>query len=111
MLLETFVALIVGILLRFGIPLGLTLLLAWLLRKLDLRWLEEVRRQRASMSSLGAAVRQVRCWETRRCNPERHATCEAFLQPEIPCWQHFRKDQGQLKEECLGCEVFQEAFA
>ncbi len=107
--LESAVAVITGLLLRFGIPIAITALVVWVLRNLDTRWQAEAKKVRVRPHSLGADVRQVRCWESRDCPPEKRNSCPAFAHPEEPCWQIFRDDQGRLMETCLTCEVFREA--
>lgn len=107
--LEPAVAVITGLLLRFGLPIAVTALVVWILRTLDARWQAEAEKVRVRPHSLGADVRQVRCWETRDCPPEKRDSCPALSQPEKPCWQIFRDDQGRLLEPCLDCEVFREA--
>jgi hypothetical protein len=102
-------AFLAGLLLRYGIPFALTGLLAWLLRQLDARWQAEAERERRRLSAVGADMRQVRCWETLHCPPERRETCPAYAHPETPCWQVFRDRDGRLREACLSCDVFLEA--
>ncbi len=106
---ETLAAVMAGLLIRFGIPIGITAVLAWLLRKLDLRWQAEAEKRRLRAHSLGAAVRQVRCWERRDCPPEKRDACPAYATADLPCWQVFRQNHGRLLEACLNCEVFREA--
>jgi hypothetical protein len=93
--------LLAGVLVRLALPAGLTLALAWLLRRLDARWQAEAAATRPVCSTTGTP-----CWETRQCPPERRATCAAYGQKALPCWQYFRDAQGNLRAECLGCEVF-----
>lgn len=107
--LESVVAILSGLLLRFGLPIAFTALVAWALRKLDARWQAEAEKMRIRAHSLGAEVRQVRCWETRECPPEKRDVCLAYTQPDAPCWQIFRDDQERLLEACLECEIFREA--
>ena len=106
---EPVVTLITGLLFRFGIPIAVTVLITWILRNLDARWITEAEKVRVRPHSLGADVRQVRCWETRDCPQEKRDSCSAFAQPEDPCWQIFRDAQGRLLKTCLDCEVFREA--
>lgn len=102
-------AVLVGLLIRFGIPIGLTVLLVWALSKLDAHWRAEAEARKVRTSALGADVRQVRCWETRDCAPEQRQDCPAYHEPELPCWQVFRVRDGRLQEACFGCGVFREA--
>ncbi len=102
-------AFVVGIGLRFGVPLALTALAALLLRRLDGAWQREAEARRMRPSSVGAALRQVRCWEELDCPSERRAACPAYAQPDMPCWQAFRDREGRLREACLECVVLREA--
>jgi hypothetical protein len=104
--LTDFAALLLGLLLRYGVPIGITALLAWLLMKLDARWQEQADRLRVPLSSLGAEVRQVRCWETTECSREKRENCPACAEPSVPCWQVFRKEEGRMREACFTCQVF-----
>jgi len=81
----------------------------WLLRCLDARWQAEAREAQRAAPTPVAAQPGLRCWELRRCPPERRDVCPAYLQPAIPCWQHFRVGDGHLKEACLDCEIFRQA--
>lgn len=95
-----------GVLIRVGVPLGLTVFAGWLLYKLDKRWLTQEGQKDASAGSL---VHNIGCWSINGCSPENRAKCRAYQQQDIPCWQVFRLTDGYLKENCLNCKVFQEA--
>lgn len=105
---EGLVAVLTGIVLRIGLPIGVTALAAWALRRLDRRWQREaelvVRAPRPA-----AAVTEVRCWKVRGCAESMRETCPAYPRPGTPCWQVFRELGGRLPEPCLDCEVFREA--
>jgi len=99
--------LLFGLLVRFGIPILVTLLVIFGLRKLDEIW-----QSSASSPSLALAIIQVEnagCWRTKNCSEDQRQKCEAYIHQEMPCWQIFRDSHGQLKEACLGCEVFKSA--
>jgi hypothetical protein len=102
-------ALLLGLLLRYGVPIGITALAARMLMKLDARWQEQADRRRVQHQTLGAEVRQVRCWETTGCSREKRENCPAYAEPEVPCWQVFRKRDARLPEACITCQVFLEA--
>jgi hypothetical protein len=102
---------VVGLLLRFGIPIVLTVLAAWGLRRLDQRWQAQAEHARPAPLGLGAAPAEVRCWEQTDCPPEKHEGCPAFLRPSVPCWQVFREKSGELPTDCLRCGVFLHAPA
>jgi hypothetical protein len=94
-------AVIVGLLLRLAIPIALTALLIFFLRKLDARWQAE--------AELPQPVAQtVECWKIKDCPPEQLENCVAH-ESTLPCWQAKRLPNGYLREECLTCEIFTEA--
>jgi hypothetical protein len=104
-------AVVMGLTLRFGIPLLLTAAAAWGLRTLDRRWQLQAEHRRPSPLGLGAAASEVRCWETSDCPAEKREGCPAYARPETPCWQVFRELNGFLPKDCLGCDVFLNAPA
>jgi len=95
-------AFIIGILLRVGIPVALTIVAFYLLRRLDERWQKEA-------GTLPPIPRGKPCWEIKGCSPQAKKNCPAAAQPKVPCWQVFRSKDGVLKEACLGCDVFRQA--
>jgi hypothetical protein len=97
--------LVVGLLLRLGVPLLLTAGAIWLLRRLDARWQHEAEQTRTQLLQVPVA----RCWELRNCPPDRAAACPAFLDQSQPCWQTFRDQQGNLRPRCLACQLFRQA--
>ncbi len=101
---NTFLTFLGGILLRLGLPLGLTFAVFWWLRKLDARWQAE-----ASLVQPANPVATVHCWEKMGCSTEKREKCAAYQNQEMPCWQHFRDTNRQLKPACIGCNVLQEA--
>ncbi len=102
----TLIAVLAGFLVRFGIPIGLTLIAAFALKRLDERWKSELDFDKLLAHPLGADVRQVRCWEQVDCPASKRDGCAAYAQPAVPCWQVFRAANDLLKEECLSCVVF-----
>jgi len=103
---ETFtaaLAVVTGIALRLAIPIGITAIAIYFLRRLDTRWQAEAEEQ-----LLLPAVEKTKCWKINDCTAEMRATCAGY-QSEQPCWQAFREDNGYLQERCLGCDVFQQA--
>jgi len=96
-------AVIAGIALRLAIPIVITAIAVYFLRRLDNRWQAEAEEQ-----LLLPVVEKVKCWEIKGCTAEMRATCIGY-QSEQPCWQAFREKSGQLQERCLGCNVFQQA--
>lgn len=90
-----------GLLLRLAIPIAGTLLVIFVLRKLDAHW-------RAEAELQTAAVGKPECWKIKGCTPEQVQDCTASRSP-LPCWQTNRLPNGYLQEECLSCPVFLEA--
>jgi hypothetical protein len=92
-----------GFLVRFGLPLAMLALVVVLLRRLDRRWQAEGLRRVAQP----ALVDGRHCWEVHGCAAEARAGCPAHLNPDVPCWQHFRDRDGNLRPGCLVCDFFQ----
>ena len=105
---EGVVAIGLGLLIRVGIPVLITILLVRFLRRLDDRWQAEAEAKGAQAVE-AAQARNIGCWEIKECAPEQKATCQAFAHPEAPCWQIFRGGDGHLQERCVGCEVFRKS--
>lgn len=107
--LNTIISLVGGLVLRLGLPVVLTILGIWLLRKLDEHW----KQQAEQVEGVGQRVlaRNPGCWDMHHCSEEQRAHCLAYAHPEKPCWQIFRSTDGRLREGCLGCDVFQQALA
>jgi hypothetical protein len=94
-----------GLLIRFGVPIAVTALLAWALRRLDARWQLEAERQLAAQAS-PAYRPSTPCWQVHQCSQDRRKECPAYADSKKPCWQHFRNGRGELPQRCLGCDVF-----
>lgn len=98
----------IGLAIRVGIPILLTILVVWGLRRLDQRWQTEAKLRRTHAEQIKSAGK-IACWEVNQCEQAALAKCEAYANPGIPCWQVFRDGQGHLQERCLHCAVFREA--
>lgn len=94
-------AIAIGLLLRLAIPILITALVVYFLKKLDARWQAEGEMPLAS-------VQKPECWQIKNCPIETAAVCPGHLSP-LPCWQVFRLPNGYLRERCLSCEVFRGA--
>ena len=92
-------------LLRFSIPLAVTVLICRLFKRLDARWqLEsETYRKDFGMEKFRPTVS---CWLFNNCSEEKRANCKAYQNSKVPCWQQYRGINGELKEDCIGCGVF-----
>jgi hypothetical protein len=92
--------LLAGLLIRLAIPIAVTAVLIYGLRKLDAHWQLE--------AQTPISVEKPKCWEIKGCSPEDVKNCIAG-QSSMPCWQVFRKPNGYLRDECISCEVFRQA--
>jgi hypothetical protein len=96
-----------GFALRLVLPVALTLAAGWLLRRLDARWQAD-----AAASAPARRVGPVSpCWIQHQCSAERRAACPVFGQTAVPCWQFFRDARGNLRADCLTCDVLKQAPA
>lgn len=99
---------LIGLLLRFGVPLGMTAVVAWLLRGLDERW----RAEGPPCEPVGG-VHQDRsaraCWEVRACPPWVRSKCPAYQCPAEPCWEVRQRVEGSLPNACLRCGIYEAA--
>lgn len=93
-----FLAILAGILLRLAIPIAITAVAVYLLRRLDEQWQQE-----AELSV--PTPPKAECWKIKNCPPERRSACPAYTSAQ-PCWQTRRLANGYLQEECLSCEIF-----
>lgn len=102
--LETLGVLVLGIVVRFVLPIGITALLVWYFRRLDQRWQME-----AKLAANRPMPKNPGCWKINKCSAEKRAKCRAYANPDKPCWQVYRTTDGLLQERCLGCDVFKKA--
>lgn len=105
--LTTLVWMLLGLVVRFGLPILMTALMIVGLRKLDETWQSSARFPRLALARV--QVENCGCWNEKGCSEEQRQQCAAYNCREMPCWQVFRDDHGQMKEACLGCEVFKSA--
>ena len=96
-----------GLLLRLAIPIVITVVAVYFLKRLDKRWQAEARQYVVSQPVPTAAP--IPCWEWKNCTAEKRSACQAFQNTSTPCWQLFRDEKGQLREGCIGCDVFRKA--
>ena len=96
--LTSILTIIAGLFLRLAIPIAGTLLLVYILRKLDAQWEAEAER-------LPAVIEKVECWKVKGCSEEQRKNCTGATSP-LPCWQAQRQPNGYLQEKCLSCDVF-----
>jgi hypothetical protein len=97
-------AIFLGILIRVAVPLIVTFLFVFFLKRLDERWKRE-----SDVDGQLVKAGNVGCWDINKCPQEKRAACKAFQNPDTPCWQVFREKNGRLQERCIGCDVFRHA--
>ena len=110
-------AVMVGLfLIRLGIPLVVTILVTWGLRRLDAHWQAEAdaRQLNAAVADgeiapsevLAPAARKEPCWEYRDCPETAKRNCPACGPTDLPCWMARLRAEGKLPGRCYGCERF-----
>lgn len=101
------VYMVLGILLRIGIPFAITFLLAFSLRRLDAKWRAEARKVEPGEVVLHQMWLNDPCWEEKDCVKEQREKCPAYIQTEKTCWEAYREN-GILNPKCLECEYRKE---
>ena len=94
-------AVLLGLVLRLAVPILITVLVVFLLGRLDGHW-------RAEAENVPLMVEKPKCWKTQGCTAAQRKACAGFASP-LPCWQVFRLPSGYLDEKCLGCPVLLQA--
>jgi len=109
-------ALTVLVVLRLGVPITVTAVIVWGLRRLDARWQAEAEAQRTSRAVTAglvsssvtasplAAARS--CWEHHNCPPEKRQHCAGCALTDLPCWMARLRADGKLPARCYGCALF-----
>jgi hypothetical protein len=96
---NTILILILGLVVRLGLPLLVTVLIVIGLRRLDMRWQKEAEMERNLL------IRDEEpCWKEQGLSMEEIKARAA--ESGKPCWQIHRLSNGYLREACLDCEVF-----
>jgi hypothetical protein len=94
-------AVLAGVALRLVIPLLITGLAVFFLRRLDKRWQSEG-------IDRPLLVKKPECWKINKCSPALRKNCPGYLSP-LPCWQAMRLPNRTLRNECLDCKIFRSA--
>lgn len=103
---------LLGVVLRLGVPLLLTAALVAILRKMDSRWAEEGQLSSEvteTTPDTALLFPKLQCWVARQCPREMIEACPAYREAGRPCWQVFRDGKGRLQDACLICDVFRRA--
>ena len=105
--------LILGFIVRLGIPVGITLLLSWGLKRLDAKWraeaLAEAQQNNAVFAKPSEAYLAGPCWTIIDCAPAKRESCPVYQSPEMPCWE-YRRTNGTYAKTCTTCTVWQQAI-
>jgi hypothetical protein len=101
--LNLLLAIVVGIAARLVIPIFVTILAVYFLRRVDARWQKEA-------TIPPTRLEKPACWEIKGCSPEVSKHCAGRTSP-LPCWQARRTANGYLSEQCLTCTIFLKAPA
>ena len=96
---------LVGLFLRFGVPLGLTLFLAWLLKNIDIQWLEQTN-GKSDRGEAEPPLLVMGCWILHNF---RNESSPAYELGEV-CWKLRMRFEGNLPDECLDCEYFEKGL-
>ena len=99
---NTLLVLFTGVFLRLIVPLLVTALIVYLLRKLDTRWQAEAEKEHQAL-----VKDEMPCWKEQGL-PMDEIKVRAEKSDQ-PCWQTHRLSNGYLREACLDCEVFLDA--
>lgn len=91
--------------LRFGVPLGLTIILAWLLRNLDLHWLDDAVRDH-SEEHLNKRQAPNDCWVIHNVSER----MEGVEKIKDPCWKIRMSFEGSLLDQCMDCPYFKQGL-
>ena len=96
--------------LRLGVPVLLTVLVCYGLDRLAARRAAQLasRRQAKEASSKQSprVVRQLHCWEIKRCDSETREACPASQRQNLPCWLALQLAGQPLSAECRSCAMY-----
>jgi len=112
-------AVLLLIILRFGIPLAFTILLAWLFRRLDQYWQSQSSRLQPTPAADQQLPSQDRraagsypelvdrpCWEYHACPASKRQNCPAGCGTDVLCWLARLRHDGRLPSGCRTCPIF-----
>jgi hypothetical protein len=96
--------------LRLGVPIALTAGICYVLNRAQASREAELSGQRAAhlraCAKEGKVVRQLHCWEIKRCDPETRPSCPAYHRQNLPCWLALQLAGHALGDECLRCGLY-----
>lgn len=119
-LLETVIILGMFVL-RLGMPLAITLLLGYWLRRLDAKWQAEAQVQQEAILSQQEKwaepememlrVMKEPCWVIKTCPETVYSQCPAYHHPDVPCWMARFRAEGIIPAKCYRCTLFSQRQA
>lgn len=96
--------------LRLGVPVLLTIAICHVLDRLSVKRAAQIGAQRQARLRAapheGKLVRQLQCWEIKRCEEATRAECPAYKRPNLPCWLALQLAGCQLSDECKSCSMY-----
>ena len=96
--------------LRLGVPVLLTILVCYGLERAAARRSAQLASQRqakeAASKQSTRVVRQLHCWEIKRCDPETREACPATQRQNVPCWLALQLAGQPLADECRSCAMY-----
>ena len=95
---------LIGLVLRLALPLTVTLVAVYFLRKLDAYWQQQAELERSQ------PAKEEEAWDLKDCPIEKRSS-QPVLSSILPCWQTHRLPNGYLNDECLSCVTFRDAPA
>lgn len=97
-------AILIGLAVRLVLPILLTVIAVYFLRKLDAYW------QKQAEEELARPAEAAQTWDLKNCPIEKRSD-HPLVMSSLPCWQTHRLPNGYLNDECFSCEVFRDAPA
>jgi hypothetical protein len=95
-------AILIGLAARLVLPLAITMIAVYFLRKLDAYW------QKQAEEELSRPAEEPQIWDLKDCPIEKRSANPAATSSQ-PCWQSHRLSNGYLSDDCLSCEIFRDA--
>ena len=92
--------------LRLGVPVAITLGIAWFLRWLDARWEAKAQAARQPEQLVQVSEKRVPCWKEKGCPETKMASCPAYKWHDLPCWLARLRIENHLPAECANCARF-----
>ncbi len=99
--------------LRLAVPITITAMIVYGLRRLDARWQAEAEAEAHHALQIAlpppptVRVATKPCWECNGCPEELRRNCPAYQLAALPCWLARLRVEGRLPAKCYGCKQFQ----